>query len=388
MGRRRLSRPACRGRQIPLSARILSIADVFDALTTDRPYRRAYSMRQAMEIMSTSMRAHFDPHLLNLWARVVKRGEVDVPVASEAAAANPAGSPTLTVILTGERFSTMDLSILAARWSGAARLIIATEELVSRIGDRQDLASAVVVVVVRGQHAECIESVGRAREQFGELPLVALVEREDEELALRMIQHGAQDCIVAGATDAYLLERTVRRAIARGRLQSELQVQSLRDDLTGLHNRRGFFALGLRRLKALRRGTEEPLILFIDLDGLKAINDGFGHSEGDRALMEVAGVLRYSFRETDVMGRIGGDEFAVLTTAVDADARERLIRRVEEAISRRDEEGGRRYDLSVSIGFAPVEFDDESGLAHALDSADRAMYTRKRARRSLVHLSA
>jgi diguanylate cyclase (GGDEF)-like protein/putative nucleotidyltransferase with HDIG domain len=377
------------GERIPLSARILAIADVFDALTTDRPYRSAYSMRQAMDIMSTSMAGHFDPQLLDLWSRLVKRGEIDLPVGpEEGAGATAERAVGLTAVLIGERFAPAELGTFAARWSGVVRVVPAASELSLGIADPRDLASAVVVAAVRGTSDECVESVVRAREQFGELPLVALVERENEDLALRLIQHGAQDCIVAGSTDAYLLERTVRRAIARGRLQSELQVQSLRDDLSGLNNRRGFFALGLRRLKTLRRGAEAPLVLFIDLDGLKGINDGFGHCEGDRALIEVAGVLRGCFRETDVLGRIGGDEFAVLTSAGTEETREKLAVRVEEAIARRNRELGRRYELSVSIGFAAVQHDDEAALVHALDSADRAMYARKYGRRGKLHLTA
>ena len=374
------------GTSIPVSARILAIADVFDALTTDRPYRRAYSMRQSMEIMAGSMRGHFDPDLLELWTRLVERGEIDLPPETPGAAAESQPASTgLTAILVGEHYSIAELNAVAARWSGAARVVVADarDGRVAMNTSRELAASTVVVAAVRGRTVDCLESVGRAKETFGQIPVVALVEREDSALELRMIQHGAQDCLVLQSTDGYVLERTARRAIARGQLQSELHVQSLRDDLTGLHNRRGFFALGLRRLKSLRRGLDEPMVLFVDLNGLKEINDWFGHSEGDRALMEVAAVLRSAFREVDVLGRIGGDEFAVLTIAGSAGSRERMIEQVEQAIAARDAELGRRYTLSVSIGAAPVDYDDEAGMAQALDSADRAMYVRKHARRAI-----
>jgi diguanylate cyclase (GGDEF)-like protein/putative nucleotidyltransferase with HDIG domain len=376
------------GEEIPLAARILALADVFDALTTDRPYRRAYSAKQALEIMETSMQSHFDPRLLRLWVGLCDGGEIELPRFAGAEPSAPVVPPVCSVLLIGDRHTAPELEAISrARSDTLDFVIVHPWDGWVKIPTPDGVAA--VVAAVRGEGAECLATVVQVREGFPDLPVIALLESDDEELALRIIQHGAQDCLVSGAADSALIERAVRRAVARGRVQSELQLQSLRDDLTVLHNRRGFFALGVQRLKALRRGpTAHPVILFLDLDGLKRINDEFGHSEGDRALTELAGVLRGAFRETDVIGRIGGDEFAILTVAESGNARDRLIRRIELAVGERDAQAGRRFRLSVSIGFAPVEYDDESGIVHALDCADRAMYTQKRQKRARVPLRA
>ena len=87
---------------------------------------------------------------------------------------------------------------------------------------------------------------------------------------------------------------------------------SLSDGLTGLYNRRGLFALGEHTMRSARRRAKGLGVIYVDVDGLKDINDRFGHAQGDEALRAVADVIRASIRESDVVGRVGGDEFVVL----------------------------------------------------------------------------
>jgi two-component system cell cycle response regulator len=94
-------------------------------------------------------------------------------------------------------------------------------------------------------------------------------------------------------------------------LQAELGNLALTDELTGLYNRRGFMALAERQLKIGRRSGRGMLLFVMDVDRLKQINDSFGHFEGDRALKRTAEVLEETFRDSDVLARLGGDGFAV-----------------------------------------------------------------------------
>src|SRR5437588_1422229 len=98
----------------------------------------------------------------------------------------------------------------------------------------------------------------------------------------------------------------------RKRAEAALQSLSLVDELTGLYNRRGFLAVTEQHLAAIRRNKKMPVILYADLDGLKVINDSLGHHEGDRALVKAAEIFRETFRSSDIIARIGGDEFVVL----------------------------------------------------------------------------
>ena len=116
----------------------------------------------------------------------------------------------------------------------------------------------------------------------------------------------------------------------RKRAEAALHTLSLADELTGLYNRRGFMTFCKQHLNTIRRTNKGIVIVYADLDGLKGINDLFGHKEGDRALIKTAELLKETFRSSDVLGRLGGDEFTILA-AVDPDGgKEKLIARLTE----------------------------------------------------------
>ena len=119
-----------------------------------------------------------------------------------------------------------------------------------------------------------------------------------------------------------VVQCNIRDVTERKRLEEKLQNMSLVDDLTGLYNRRGFFALSQQQLKIAERTKQKALLFFADLDNMKQINDALGHQEGDNALVEVASVLKETFRKSDIIGRLGGDEFAVL--AIDATMKQKM----------------------------------------------------------------
>jgi diguanylate cyclase (GGDEF)-like protein len=175
---------------------------------------------------------------------------------------------------------------------------------------------------------------------------------------------------------------TLRRAVAvRTRAEAEARTAALTDELTGLYNRRGFRALAEHQLRIARRNAGDALLLYLDLDRFKPINDQHGHAEGDRALCEVARLLRATVRDTDVVARLGGDEFAVLVVDAD-DATERAVTaRLALALAQRNALPGRRYALSLAMGAA--RFDDDRGaeLDDLLQRADASLYASKRRRR-------
>ena len=177
---------------------------------------------------------------------------------------------------------------------------------------------------------------------------------------------------------ASLLIRAARCALKQHMVREELRGLALTDDLTGLHNRRGFFALAGQQIKIARRNDRWALLFFADLDGLKQINDRFGHSEGDRAIVRVAQILRDTFRTSDIIARLAGDEFAILANEASADSEKDIWARLKEHLGA---EGSfdPRYPLSLSIGVA--RFDPRSAvtLEDLLEYADQAMYEAKRA---------
>lgn len=153
---------------------------------------------------------------------------------------------------------------------------------------------------------------------------------------------------------------------------------SLRDQMTGLYNRRGFITLAEQQIKAANRAGRAMLLTFVDCDGLKGINDAFGHEEGDRALIDTADVLRRTFRGSDIIARLGGDEFAVLSIDAAEMAPQDFSDRLEGHIAEFNAGKFRPYTLSMSWGTAVYDPAAPRSLDDLLSSADGLMYARKK----------
>lgn len=167
----------------------------------------------------------------------------------------------------------------------------------------------------------------------------------------------------------------------RKELEDRLREMSLRDPMTGLYNRRGFFTVGQQVIREARRRSMTVGVLFVDLDGLKAINDGQGHAAGDRAILETAGMLTDCFRESDVAARLGGDEFAVLFGETGPYERNVIRSRLSSRLNRLNRSGKLPFELSLSIGFCCAG-GSEADLESLLTAADNRMYEDKRRRRA------
>lgn len=164
----------------------------------------------------------------------------------------------------------------------------------------------------------------------------------------------------------------------------ELALQSLTivDDLTGLYNRRGFLTLAERHLKLANRKKVGLFLLFADLDGLKQINDTFGHLEGDRALVAAAQILRRSFRSADIIARLGGDEFTVFPLEAADWSADLLLGRLDEQVRAYNEtHSDRGYALTLSVGVARFEPGSAQTIDQLLDRADQELYEQRRRKR-------
>jgi len=150
------------------------------------------------------------------------------------------------------------------------------------------------------------------------------------------------------------------------------------DQLTGLHNRRGFRTLAAQQLKLSDRTKKGVILLFADLDGLKRINDTLGHEAGDRALLEVAAALRESFRSSDVIARMGGDEFAVLAIDTTEDYVDLPLTRLQDGIRARNTRPHPEFELSLSVGCSFYDPKNPCSIDDLLARADQRMYEQKR----------
>jgi diguanylate cyclase (GGDEF)-like protein len=209
-------------------------------------------------------------------------------------------------------------------------------------------------------------------------PFLFLSDAEDERNGLEAVRAGAQDFLVKSEVDGPILAHALRLAIERNRLHSALLDLALVDDLTGLYNRRGFLTLATRDLRLARRGNETLLVAFADLDDLKGVNDAAGHAVGDRALRDTAALLRQTFRDSDLVARIGGDEYAVLVRHAGPESAEVLAERLKRQVRDFNRRGARPYQLSISLGFAAHKASTLGSVAGLLERADRALYRDKR----------
>lgn len=163
-------------------------------------------------------------------------------------------------------------------------------------------------------------------------------------------------------------------------LSMEMEQLALTDELTGLRNRRGFLVLADQALRMARRTRARCALVYIDLDGLKRVNDTRGHAAGDALISDAASVLGQVFRESDVVARVGGDEFAVLAVLDESDGATAVNARLAAAIERFNAQAVPSMRLSMSVGIEELSSQSQVPLDLLLARADRAMYARKRQR--------
>jgi diguanylate cyclase (GGDEF)-like protein/PAS domain S-box-containing protein len=168
-------------------------------------------------------------------------------------------------------------------------------------------------------------------------------------------------------------------------MEDQLHIMTLCDDLTGLYNRRGFFELIDHHLKKARRKKQELFMLYADLDNLKKINDTYGHKEGDKVIVEAAHILKTTYRESDIIARIGGDEFVVFPIKTDSDDIETIISRLKDSIEEHNNRMLRGYRLSMSVGISPYDPESSQTVDELLAQADMLMYEHKKAKKEALH---
>jgi len=223
-----------------------------------------------------------------------------------------------------------------------------------------------------------LESFDRLRAQAPDVPVIILTGESNLATAREAVRRGAQDYLVKGQLEGNLLIHAVRYAAERHAFYQELEELSLRDPLTGLYNRRGFWILAEQSLRLAKRNGRESVLLLADVDDLKSINDTHGHLIGDRALCAVARAFLEATRESDIIARLAGDEFVALAVEAHPPGIPSLIRRFRESLAVESRSCEAIDRVSVSIGIAPFAPTTAPTLEELMDAADRDMYREKR----------
>jgi len=243
----------------------------------------------------------------------------------------------------------------------------------------EERKSDILLAYVKGD--EAVSAVRRLHHECPTLPIVLLSDGDDERIAVRAVKAGAQDFLLKEELSGSLLLRALRYAVERNLLQQELRSLSLTDDLTQLHNRRGFFTLAMQVWRQAVRLGRSMVLFYFDVDGLKMVNDLHGHAEGDCLLAAASEILRLTFRESDVISRLGGDEFVVMSMEDEADYVDSIAIRLANNLSHWNRLHPDNATVSLSYGVTICDPAAGRTLESFLAEADAALYRRKRLRR-------
>jgi len=191
--------------------------------------------------------------------------------------------------------------------------------------------------------------------------------------------HGAQaqgDVLDRAVMASDTIARILRFTHGQLGLQRALLQMAFRDDLTGLHNRRGFVALATRHLRSACDTGQRMALFLADVDGLKSINDRFGHGEGDRALARAAACIKETFRKFEVTARLSGDEFVAMITEAPGRSVDAICRRLQSKLAGCSG-ADHPYKLSLSVGVAHFDPGNPVTLQELMRQADTALYRHK-----------
>ncbi len=225
-----------------------------------------------------------------------------------------------------------------------------------------------------------VETFEKIQQAAPQVPIVILASLEDELQALRAVEKGAHDYLLKNQEEGALLLRVLRCTLERHRVRQELLNLSVTDELTGLYNRRGFSVLAEQQIKLARRSKQGFLLMVMDLDQFKQVNDLHGHLEGDAALHQTGELLRKTFRESDVIARMGGDEFSVLAIDAKPETIETIYRRLEEVFDQCNLAKKRPYKLALSAGAAYFNPETPLSFEQLFETADHKLYEHKRSK--------
>ena len=435
-----------KGDEIPTGARILAVVDYFDALTSERPYHKAMTDEAAVNLLRQEAGKALDPALVQLFVDHLPALRLEAEMTTDSVRAleilpgtNDKGRPAVGLLPEPSNKTVFDdialahreiyalyeiaqamgtslgvadtMALIASKLSNlvpfsCCALFLNNEEtetlrcrfatgidaeIVQQVSVKSGLGLTGWVArnrrtLVNARPAADLEAAGITAATVLQSALVCPLVFNEKFIGTLSVYHVDADCY----TDDHrrLLDRVCEQAAAviyNSIVFEQTQEDSLTDPLTGLPNTRFMFMHLTRELARSERLKTEVSLLVMDLDHFKAINDNHGHHVGDRALREVAGVLRGAIRPYDICVRYAGDEFIVVLSGCSAEEAERKRVELQTAIDEVvfEAQPGKRLRLSISIGAAVFPHDGNT-YETLLATADSRMYHDKSARKRLA----
>lgn len=419
--------------QIPLTARILAVADAFDTIRGARPYRPALPREKARQIMQSEAGVRFDPTIVDTLLRNLKTLEAEIQAQGLLYSENSVNSRDNTKHNYVEQIKLANREVfslyeLAREFSSSVDLQTTLELFSSKIGDFVPFETCALYLLdhtkrsataahVEGENADLLRlrqmKVGQGATGFA-LKERKIVQNVDPDmdfqysqteltqlyLTMASVPLVADDELIGAVTiysqelEQYgeehirLLETIARiaaDAIAKSLKHDEATTHAMTDPMTGLPNARSLQRQFEKEVARANRGGKSFQVLMLDLDGFKAVNDTHGHKAGDAMLREISNVIREQLREYDFLARYGGDEFVALVPETEPGDVEELCQRIEKAVSefRLTIGPGIYASVGVSLGASGYPQEGET-FDQMIVVADRVMYERKMTRKRLA----
>lgn len=423
-----------RGEEIPLTARVLSIADAYDTLRGARPYRPALEREKARKIIQSEAGIRFDPRLVSIMMSNLASLEEEVDAQglsyfNSSARGKLMGDHKYVEQIKLANREVISLYELAREFSSSVNLDDALGMFSRKLGEMVPFDTCSVYLLdnekgaaraahVVGSNAEALRSrlirVGQGATGYA-LKTREIVQNVDPDLDFSYSQSeliGEYSAMVAlplitdeemiGAVTIYsgglieygeehirLLETIAHiasEAIAKARKHDEATTNALTDPMTGLPNARSLQIQFEKEIARASRGSSSFQLLMLDLDGFKAVNDSFGHKVGDAMLREIGKVIRGQLRDYDFLARYGGDEFVALIPDTGTDGVLELCDRIERSVTdfRLPVEGtNKAAQVGVSLGASGYPKNGET-FDQMIVAADKVMYSRKANRKRFM----
>jgi two-component system, cell cycle response regulator len=221
------------------------------------------------------------------------------------------------------------------------------------------------------------ETLTHVRVKAPDTPVVVLTADDNMDVALKAMRRGAQDYLVKGRVTGQLLIRSLRYAIERQQMVVTLRRLAMIDELTGLYNRQGFCTLAQQHVRLAHRQESPLVIIRVDITGMGKINKKHGYEAGDTALIRTAEILKRTFRSSDILARINGDEFLILALDVSAEKIEGVSTRINQTFARANILGELPFSLEVSIHVTPLPLIEDVEIEKFLPEPNLAAQTRE-----------
>lgn len=286
------------------------------------------------------------------------------------------GERIKVLLIDGNRDFVYLISKALAQVGGQQYEIFHTEQISDALEQLSSSTYDAIVMDISLLEPNSFETLTYVRVKAPDTPVVVLTADDNMDVALKAMRRGAQDYLVKGRVTGQLLIRSLRYAIERQQMVVTLRRLAMIDELTGLYNRQGFTTLA-QQLVRLAHRQESPLVLIrVDITGMGEINNKHGYESGDTALIRTAEVLKRTFRSSDILGRINGDEFVILALDVPVEKIKGVSARIKQAFARTNILGELPFNLEVSIHVTPVPLIEDMEIDSLLPEPNLAVQTK------------